>query len=128
MKAKFLVLIFALFFIGQAFAQREMKSPEETAKNMTERMKEKLQLSEDQNNKVYQINLKVAQERKSRMEAAQASGTRPSKEDRAKSMKEYDGQIVAVLNPEQQATWNEVKQEFQEKAKSKKASRSSAQE
>lgn len=62
--------------------QREPKSADEIAKMMTERLTKSLELTESQSSKIYDINLKYAEERHAKAEEAKA------KREEAKSSKD----------------------------------------
>lgn len=75
MRAKhFLSLILVLAINVLAFGQKgEKLSPEEKAKKMTEKMADKLELNPEQKKAVYEVNLKMVQERIAQKEKAKAS-------------------------------------------------------
>ncbi len=106
----FAMMLFAcLLFTTQGFAQG-MRSPEDRAKMMTDRMKTSLSLDETQTKSVYDINLKYA---KKNEEIFKGDG------DRAAKMKEIgdlqnakDKEIKAVLTDKQYADYQKMVQDM----------------
>lgn len=88
-----------------SFAQEKLetqgkRTPEERAKMQTEKLTEKLLLSEDQINKVYEINLGV--DRQNELLREDASLTSDVKKEGLSANNEArKGKIKQVLNPEQ---------------------------
>jgi hypothetical protein len=84
-------------------------TPEARAKNMTDKMKTELTLSEDQYKQVYDINLKYAQKNQ---EAATGEGTRMQK---AKALRSGNSakndELKTVLNNEQFEKYAELQKE-----------------
>ncbi|SMD42596.1 protein of unknown function [Aquiflexum balticum DSM 16537] len=113
---KKLIMIAAIFMMtyAGAFAQRgqqkEMQSPEQRAEKMTAKMTEELGLSEDQKQKIYQINLENAKKRQEQRESMQAEREAKRAEMQAQAKAQND-QIEAILTPEQKTKWEEVKKE-----------------
>jgi periplasmic protein CpxP/Spy len=120
---KKLIMIAAIFMMtyAGAFAQRgqdnrkggqqkEMQTPEQRAEKMTMKMTEELGLSEDQKQKIYQINLENAQKRQEQRESMQVEREAKRAEMQAKAKAQND-QIEAILTPEQKTKWEEVKME-----------------
>ncbi len=113
---KKLIMIATIFAMTSAvaFAQRaqhkEMQSPEQRAERMTVKMTEELGLSEDQKQKIYQINLENAQKRQKQWEAMQVDREARKAEMQAQAKAQND-QIEALLTPEQKSRWEEVKKE-----------------
>jgi hypothetical protein len=111
------VLLFGLLFTsGQAVsAQETKKSPEEKAKVLTERMKEKLTLIDDQSSKVYEINLKYI---KKNEQLQNSSGGRPSKLKTLKANQEAkDKELKSVLSSEQYEAYQQLKEQLMEELK-----------
>lgn len=109
----FLLSAMAMLFITvSANAQDRMA---ERAKTVTDSMKVKLSLTDDQYKKVYEANLGFMSELK---EGRKAEG---SKEDKMKRRKELDTQrderMKAVLTPQQFATFQENKKENRQRMK-----------
>jgi periplasmic protein CpxP/Spy len=90
-------------------AQQQQKTPptaEEIAQKMTDRMSEKLSLSEDQKKQIYAINLENAKKRKKEMEEQKAI-----REQKRAEMKSQDEKIQNVLTEAQRKQWEEIKLE-----------------
>jgi periplasmic protein CpxP/Spy len=100
---------------GQRFAQ-EIKSPEERAKMATDALEKKLNLSQEQKDKVYALNLERAEKieklRKSEMEIRKSQ-----MEKRKEIMSESEKKMNKILTQEQQKTMEEMKQKAQERMK-----------
>lgn len=88
--------------------QKEMSSPEERAERMTNRMEEQLGLSEDQKQKIYQINLQNAQSRDVEMENRRDEA-KQRRENRQHQMQEQNKEIETILTPEQVEKWGEIR-------------------
>ncbi|MGY6742823.1 MAG: DUF4890 domain-containing protein [Cecembia sp.] len=113
MKKILLIALMFAFSLG-VYAQREggpreMPSPEQRAERMTNRMAEQLELSEEQKNKVYEINLKNAQSRQAEMEARRAEAEQ-RRQSRQTQMQSQIQEVEAVLSPEQIEKWSEVRE------------------
>lgn len=98
------------------------KTPEERAKMMTDRMKEKLVLTDAQYTPVYNIHLKYA---KKNEELKQSTEDKKAKGQKFQALQtEKDKELKTVLTDEQykkyQALKQEKKDEMKEKAKEKK--------
>ena len=106
------VMLALSFVIMQASAQKDSTahSPETRAKSITDKMKSELTLSDDQYNKVYDINLKYAQKNK---EALKEEGTRLTK---LKAMKaeneEKNKELKGVLTEEQFEKYKGMRKEM----------------
>ncbi len=122
---KLLTLI--VLFIGlNTFAQRgERKEidPEEFAQKNTERLTEALGLNEEQQAKIYNINLKNAQERKAKMEERKSEErTKPTKEEHEAMKAEMETKLNAqkeemknILNKEQFQKWETIQEKMKER-------------
>jgi periplasmic protein CpxP/Spy len=112
MIAAILTLSFTAF--AQRGQQREMSTPEQRAERMTTRMAEQLELTEEQKEEIYKINLENAQKRQVEMEArrAEMEARRAEMKSQIESQKV---QIEAVLTPEQKEKWEEVRTENRRK-------------
>lgn len=119
-KLLMIAAIFTMTFAG-AYAQRsqgaskggqdkESMTPEQRAEKMTARMTEELGLSEDQKQKIYQINLENAQKRQVQREEMQEDQKAKRAEMQAQNQVQ-NAQIEAVLTPDQKTKWEEVKKE-----------------
>lgn len=126
---KKLIVIIAIFSLGviTVEAQRgnrgpqmspekraEMDSPEKRAEMMTNRMAEKLELSDAQKEKVYAIHLENATKRQAEMEARRAEMKAKRAEMQA-NQKEQQAKIEAVLTPEQKEKFIELRDENRDK-------------
>jgi Spy/CpxP family protein refolding chaperone len=119
-KLLIIAAIFTMTFAG-AFAQRgqggprggqqkESMTPEQRAERMTNKMTEELGLSEDQKQKIYQINLENAEKRQVQREAM-VEERKAKREEMQAQTKAQNEQIEAILTPEQKTKWEEVKKE-----------------
>ncbi|WP_256005641.1 DUF4890 domain-containing protein [Pedobacter deserti] len=96
-----------------AFAQDgrdkgQVRTPEERAKKMTERLNKDLSLTADQQSKIYALNLEAAKKAKE----AHVKGEKKVKADRAafKAAREaHENQINSILTDQQKATYKELK-------------------
>jgi Spy/CpxP family protein refolding chaperone len=102
-----IVLIGSLLLAGQASAQgngqrpaRE-RNPEDMAKNQTQRLKEQLNLSADQEKSVYDLNLNFAKRMAEAREAAAASGGRPQMDSMRSWNQAREASMKKILTPEQ---------------------------
>lgn len=102
-----IVLIGSLLLAGQASAQgngqrpaRE-RNPEDMAKNQTQRLKEQLNLSADQEKSVYDLNLSFAKRMADAREAAAASGGRPPMDSMRSWNQAREASMKKILTPEQ---------------------------
>jgi len=116
-----ILLLTSLFTINTAFSQNTekapKKTPEERAKNRSEKMAKYLSLTSEQQQKVYDIWLS---------HCTQADALRNSttdKETRKSEMKKLfestDTQLQSVLTSEQLTKYNEMKEKMKEKRKNK---------
>jgi periplasmic protein CpxP/Spy len=101
-----IVFSFGISANAQQNSKREMPSPQQRAERMTERMAEKLELTEDQKTQVYAINLKNAEKRQEEMAQRKAE-----QEVRRQEINKQQDEIKAVLTPDQKAKWEEAKKE-----------------
>ncbi|WP_435654169.1 DUF4890 domain-containing protein [Cellulophaga baltica] len=118
---KKIITVIVLFIGMNAIAQRSEKKvidPETFAQKNTERLTKELGLNEDQQAKVYDMNLKNAQERTSKMEERK-SGERkkPTEEEREARKAEMGAQLNAhkeemrgILNTEQFQKWETMQE------------------
>ena len=90
-------------------------SPEESANLKAKRMTLNLDLSEKQQDQVYQLFLKNEKERQEMREARQGQGERPSKEAmeniRLDKQIEMKRQMKGILNQEQYSKWEKLMEE-----------------
>lgn len=111
---KFILSLIAMVCTTFAFAQfpggqmPEFK-PEDIATHMTDRLKDSLQINEDQYKKLYDINLKQANEMKTMMDKMM-QGERPefNREAMQKRQDEQNAAIKAVLTEEQYKKYDEM--------------------
>ncbi|HEX2846085.1 MAG TPA: hypothetical protein VHN59_06025 [Chitinophagaceae bacterium] len=106
------VMLALSFVIMQASAQKDSTaySPEARAKNITDKMKTELTLSDDQYNKVYDINLKYAQKN---TEALKEEGTRLAKLKAVKAEnEEKNKELKGVLTEEQFEKYKGMRKEM----------------
>lgn len=119
---KKLVLLLVVMMItttGLLAQQRQRATPEERAKKQTEALVKELGLTDEQKEKVYDINLKYAQpneelakmDREKRREAFQ------------KIQKEKDDAIKAVLTDEQKKKYDEYQKGMQERMRENRRQR-----
>lgn len=87
--------------------QHAQRTPEERAARQTEMMTRKLSLTEEQNKKVYEINLKSAQQMQTSFQAKDPKSMRAAREEK-------DAALLQVLTPEQGKRYEEMKKERQE--------------
>ncbi|WP_158978434.1 DUF4890 domain-containing protein [Cellulophaga sp. L1A9] len=118
---KKIITVIVLFIGLNAMAQRSERKdidPEAFAQKNTERLTKELGLNEDQQAKVYDINLRNAQERTSKMEERK-SGERkkPTEEEREARKTEMEAQLnahkeemKAILNKEQFQKWETMQE------------------
>ena len=145
---RLLCLLAVCLMCGMAFSQeqekkqlpREVPSPEKSARKMTDRMKDGLQLTDKQYDKLYKLNLKEQQERFAAM-AERGEGQRPPRgeqrgerpgmgggrppvetrgerpamskdnaEKKQKATAKKEKKIKKILTAEQYAKWQEMRQ------------------
>lgn len=109
---KVVLLLMVMFAAVTISAQQGQRStPEERAKRQTENLAEKLELTKEQKEKVYDIYLKSAQS----MSAQRGENTDREKmrEQFQKSQKERDEAIKAILTEDQQKKYDELQKEMQ---------------
>lgn len=116
---KILVLAFAALFTMSAFAQDKRQStPEARAEKVTNKMKEKLNLSDEQVAKIKAINLDAAKKK----DELKGKGKDERKEMRTKIKNietDRDNKILEVLTDEQKAQYNKMKENAKEHRKGK---------
>ena len=122
MKNRLLVLTLALFaFITSGHAQTDStgksknSTPEQRAKLQTDRMKDKLVLSDDQYKQVLDINTGYAQKLDPILKSDKGKF---AKYRQAKPLlDEKDKKLKGVLTPDQYKQWQDLKKEMMEQAK-----------
>ncbi len=110
---KKILMIAALFSLSlsvyaQREKQKEMLKPEQHAERMTNKMVEKLELSDEQKEKVYQVNLQNAQAREVEMESRRAEA-KQRREWRQGQTQRQTEEIEAILTLEQAEKWAEMR-------------------
>jgi periplasmic protein CpxP/Spy len=101
------IVTVSLFSMSQASAQgngqrpaRE-RDPEDMAKNQTQRLKDQLNLTTDQEKSVYDLNLSFAKRMAEAREAAAASGGRPPMDSMRSWNQAREASMKKILTPEQ---------------------------
>lgn len=116
---KLFVLALAALFTVSAFAQNKQKgTPEERADKVTNRMKEKLNLSDEQVAKIKAINLDAAKKK----EELKAKGKDERKQMRTQVNNietDRDSKIMEVLTEEQKAEYTKMKEKAKERRQNK---------
>ena len=77
------------------------RNPEDMAKNQTQRLKEQLNLSAEQERSVYDLNLSFAKRMPEAREAAAASGGRPPMDSMRSWNQASEASMKKILTPEQ---------------------------
>jgi biopolymer transport protein ExbD len=111
----FLMVMFAVVTLSAQQGQRS--TPEERAKRQTETLVEKLGLTKEQKEKVYNIYLKSAQSMPQRGESVDREKMR---EQFQKNQKERDEAIKALLTEEQQKKYDEIQKEMQSRMRDRR--------
>jgi len=99
--------------------KREMKSPEERAKMSTEALEKKLNLTSEQKEKVYALQLDRAN-KMGKMHEADAAARKNQMEKRKELMAEGEKKMNKILTEEQQKTLAEMKAKGKERMKQHK--------
>lgn len=113
MKKLIIAAVVCIGFAGSGFAQemkreKEVKTPEERAKMMTEMMDKKLALTPDQKSKIYDLNLERANKME-RMRTADQKERTKKLEQHKELMLESDKKMERILNDTQRKTYDEMK-------------------
>jgi periplasmic protein CpxP/Spy len=104
-----------------AKGDRAQKTPEEMAQMKTDRMAQKLELSEAQKNQLQALNLRHAQETKAMRESHKAVGEKTAEqrtqmqESKKASHEEWQAELKGILSAEQFAKYEADKAEMKEK-------------
>ncbi len=77
------------------------RNPEDMAKNQTQRLKEQLNLSAEQERSVYDLNLSFAKRMAEAREAAAASGSRPPMDSMRSWNQAREASMKKILTPDQ---------------------------
>jgi len=111
---KSLVLVLVSVFVINVSAQNPNRNSrmtaEERAAKRTEMMTKQLDLTEDQQAKIKEINLKHFQERPNHQRQVREE-RRQNRENMRSQMTARDAELKEVLTPEQYEKWQEKKQE-----------------
>ena len=117
----FLFLGLALSGYSQPNADRAQKTPEERAQRMTDMMDKKLSLSESQKTQIYQVNLERARAMSNRKDNRQDKDS----VNRRKEFETTENRIERILNANQKAEYQKLKEERKEKMKEHRSKRKS---
>jgi Spy/CpxP family protein refolding chaperone len=103
-----IIAIMMVFASMTAFAQRDMAkmTPEARAENQTKTLTENLKLTEEQQKKVYNLNLSRAQKMEEMRKSKDADRTKMKE-----SMEAYNTELSKVLTPEQQEKYKTAMKE-----------------
>ena len=104
--ASALLVFTSLAAVAQQKHERTPQSPEQRAQAITDRMAEKLSLTDAQKKEIYQINLENTLKRHQEMEAQ-----RSEREAKKAEMKAQEDKIKNVLTEDQRKQWEEIKLE-----------------
>jgi len=118
------MLSVVILLLGTATYAQDKKmadaSPEEKAELMTEKQNEKLQFYDDQENRMYDINLKYVKE----MERIRSQGrSRKTLMDLRDMSKRKDKEVKQVLDDDQYYTYLEMKEAMREQMRERMKSR-----
>lgn len=95
---------------------QQMKTPEERAKMSTDALEKKLNLSQQQKDKVYALNLERAQKLE-KLHKSEMDQRKSQMEKRKEIMMESEKKMNKILNDEQQKAMEEMKQNAKERMK-----------
>jgi len=112
-------MVFAFILPGSLHAQKST-TPEDMAKTETDKMKEKLNLTDEQTIKVGDINLKYARQMNDiRQQNSQASTSeRQANREKIKGLREKkSGELKTVLTPEQFEQYQKMEEEMRKEHK-----------
>lgn len=101
-----LMALISLGAMAQGQRGNNRPNPEEMAKMMTERMTKQLNLSKEQQEKVYAIHLDLAQKREEERQARRAEA-----DARKEEAQKHEERLNEVLTEEQRKQWVELKAE-----------------
>lgn len=117
--SKAVCFVALLLLSTSSFAQRpELGTPEERATRMTARMKEKLNLSADQETPVAAINLKYAKQNQALIETS-GRNLRTARQVQA-VMKKKDEELKKILNADQYQQYQAIKEEMRAELKERR--------
>jgi len=117
--ALLLSVLFVFVIAGKAQPQggpRGPMNPEDMAKRQTEKLKETLKLSADQEKKVYDINLKYAKKRSEMFKAGMQGGDRDAMREKMTQMQtEESKEMKTVLTADQYTAYEKYLEEQRQK-------------
>lgn len=116
MKKLLVFIMVSVFALGSVFAQqrepRKRATPEDMAKRQTEMLAKELKLTDEQKEKIYEINLKYTQPRKQ-------EGDRTDREKRREEFRKFHQErtdsINSVLTDEQKKKFEEHQKKMQDR-------------
>ncbi len=100
--------------MAQPGGQRNF-DPEEMAKRQTAQLKEALDLNQDQEKKVYDLNLETGKEMRALREKNQGGGWEAMREDMTKIREGQDKKMKAILTDDQWVKYQKYQQERRER-------------
>ncbi|WP_118196687.1 hypothetical protein [Albibacterium indicum] len=119
---KITLLILALTVSGFAFSQergrKRISSPEDQAKRSTEIMTKQLDLTAEQKEKVYALNLDRAKETQAKM-AEQRDDLKKRTEKMREARKMHNEKVKSVLTAEQKEKWEEAQIKYSEQRRNR---------
>ena len=99
---------------------KEHKSPEERAKHRTEKMTKELNLTQDQSQRVHQLNMQKAQQMQA-LKAKHAGADHSAMKTEMKTLRQnWNNDLKATLTAEQYAKYQAMQEERKAKMKDKK--------
>ncbi|WP_209330079.1 hypothetical protein [Lunatimonas salinarum] len=110
MKKVLIVFALSMGFIVQGYSQQDTRperTPEQLASRAAGHMAEKLELDDAQKQRIYEIQLKHATERRQRMDAM--------RQEMKAYQEAHQADISAVLTPEQKVKWEEMMRQRKER-------------
>ena len=120
MKTKIGMLLIAMCMSAVTFAQKPAEktrvrkdfTPEQIAQKRTDMLKTRLQLNDEQTDKVYEWNLKQVKE-----QIAQREKEKAERQKRIEQQKAQEAEFVSILTPSQKAAYDQWKQERKKEMK-----------
>lgn len=119
-----LLLLFSIFFMVTSsltqpgYGRWQNSSPEERAKIQTDQMREKVNITNEQDSSIYEINLKYAKKIQELMKGEQGRDEMRSKI--GEMMKEKDNELKGILTEEQFELYLNYKEELRGKMKGRR--------
>ena len=123
MKTKLFIILTTLLFVvnGLTAQNRQQVSPEERANRQTEALTKRLDLNEEQKQKVYDIVLKYSKQRSSQRDSDMSREKRM--EEFQKIQQQEAEEIKAVLTEEQQKEYDKYQKESRDRRNSNRRQR-----